>query len=265
MAKLTKAQAKLHEKAVKLLQCKELSEADTRFIFDHYREDANHINSTAGAFFTPYGLARDFRLHIPLNYKDHVKLIDLCAGIGILSYMAARACDNHNQCSVEITCIEINQDYVDVGKQLLPEATWICSDALDPALLSSLGHFDCAISNPPFGRIHSPYRRNYSSSQFEYMVIEAAASIADAGVFIIPQISAPFVYSGTNNVRWRETGPARLFEQQTGIELDFNVGIDTSQYQADWHGTSPHCEIVCCDFTKRTGQLAMMPLNIEIA
>ena len=175
MAKLTKAQAKLHEKAVKLLQCKELSEADTRFVFNHYREDANHINSTAGAFFTPYGLARDFRLHIPLNYKDHVKLIDLCAGIGILSYMAARACDNHNQCSVEITCIEINQDYVDVGKQLLPEATWICSDALDPALLSSLGHFDCAISNPPFGRIHSPYRRNYSSSQFEYMVIEAAA------------------------------------------------------------------------------------------
>lgn len=155
--------------------------------------------------------------------------------------------------------------YVDVGKQLLPEATWICSDALDPALLSSLGHFDCAISNPPFGRIHSPYRRNYSSSQFEYMVIEAAASIADAGVFIIPQISAPFVYSGTNNVRWRETGPARLFEQQTGIELDFNVGIDTSQYQADWHGTSPHCEIVCCDFTKRTGQLTMMPLNIGIA
>lgn len=134
MAKLTKAQAKLHEKAVKLLQCKELSEADTRFVFNHYREDANHINSTAGAFFTPYGLARDFRLHIPLNYKDHVKLIDLCAGIGILSYMAARACDNHNQCSVEITCIEINQDYVDVGKQLLPEATWICSDALDPAL-----------------------------------------------------------------------------------------------------------------------------------
>lgn len=50
MAKLTKAQAKLHEKAVKLLQCKELSEADTRFVFDHYREDANHINSTAGAF-----------------------------------------------------------------------------------------------------------------------------------------------------------------------------------------------------------------------
>lgn len=88
MAKLTKAQAKLHERAVKLLQCKELSEADTRFIFDHYREDANHINSTAGAFFTPYGLARDFRLHIPLNFKDHVKLIDLCAGIGILSYMA---------------------------------------------------------------------------------------------------------------------------------------------------------------------------------
>ena len=54
MAKLTKAQAKLHEKAVKLLQCKELSEADTRFVFDHYREDANHINSTAGAYFTPY-------------------------------------------------------------------------------------------------------------------------------------------------------------------------------------------------------------------
>lgn len=265
MAKLTKAQAKFHEEAMELLRRGELNEDDARFVFQHYREDANHINSTAGAFFTPYGLARDLRLHIPLNYKDHVKLIDLCAGIGVLSYMAAHACDSRNQCSVEITCVEINPDYVEVGKRLLPEATWICGDALDPALLSSLGHFDCAVSNPPFGRIRSPHRRNYSSSQFEYMVIEAAAGIADAGAFIIPQMSAPFVYSGTNDARWLETGPARLFEQQTGIGLDFNVGIDTSRYQSEWHGTSPCCEIVCCDFTQRIGQLALMPLSMETA
>ena len=81
MAKLTKAQAKLHEKAVKLLQCKELSEADTRFVFNHYREDANHINSTAGAFFTPYGLAaypaqlqRPRQTHRSLRWYRHTQL-----------------------------------------------------------------------------------------------------------------------------------------------------------------------------------------------
>ena len=78
----------------------------------------------------------------------------------------------------------------------MPEATWICADVLDPFLPDLLGQFDFAIANPPFGRIANNYRKSYMSGEFEYMVIEAASRIAKEGAFIIPQMSAPFVYSG---------------------------------------------------------------------
>jgi len=37
--------------------------------------------------------------------------------------------------------------------------------------------------------------------------------------------------------------------------MEFNVGINTAYYANEWHGVAPVCEIVCCDFTEKTGQL----------
>ena len=88
----------------------------------------------------------------------------------------------------------------------MPDAAWICGDALDPALLNSLGTFDIAISNPPFGNVQNMYSGIYTSNVFEYMIIEAASHIA-------------------------KEGRARRFEKQAGITLDFNVGIDTSNHK----------------------------------
>ena len=124
----------------------------------------------------------------------------------------------------------------------------LCADVLDPFLPDLLGQFDFAIANPPFGRIANNYRKSYMSGEFEYMVIEAASRIAKEGAFIIPQMSAPFVYSGTEDHRWLQEGRARTFEKRTGILLEFNQGIDTAYYKNDWHCTAPICEIVCCDF-----------------
>lgn len=243
MSKLTKPQIKKHEQARRLIDRGNLSHEETLFVFENYMEDAECINSKHGAFFTPFGLANDFTLQIPYKYEKKIKIIDLCAGIGVLSYAASLDTCN-------IICVEINPDYVEVGRKLLPQATWICGDALDPHLLDSLGHFDFAMANPPFGNIKSDYRKAYSSGKFEYMIIEAASRIADKGAFIIPQMSAPFRYSGTPNHVWLEEGSARRFENKTGIELEFNVGIDTTTYKEDWHGVTPLCEIVCCDFEK---------------
>ena len=92
------------------------------------------------------------------------------------------------------------------------------------------------------------YSGIYTSNVFEYMIIEVASHIAKEGAFIIPQMSAPFVYSGTDCSRWLKEGRARRFEKQAGITLDFNVGIDTSYYSKDWHMSAPCWEIVCCDF-----------------
>lgn len=57
MSKLTKREIQLHDQAVCLLQKEHLSHEDKLFIFENFREDAEHINSKSGAFFTPFGLA----------------------------------------------------------------------------------------------------------------------------------------------------------------------------------------------------------------
>src|SRR5262249_47611369 len=87
---------------------------------------------------------------------------------------------------LEIVCIEQNPDYVTVGKKVLPEATWICANVLD--LPASLGRFDCAIANPPFGRIKSTGAApRYTGAEFEYSVSRLAAPCMT--VFRKPTIS----------------------------------------------------------------------------
>lgn len=248
MSKLTKQQTHAHEKAVGLLAKGTLSDDEKGFVFQNFREDAQHINGKAGAFFTPLRLARDLAIHIPCRYGKTVKVVDLCAGIGVLGYAAHEGTGMGSNYRTDVTCIEINPDYVEVGKKLFPEATWICGDALDTALLESLGQFDFAIANPPFGNIACKHRSSYQNGAFEYMVIEAASRIASGGAFIIPQMSAPFIYSGRQDHYWLESGRARQFEASTGISLEFNLGIDTADYKSEWHCSQPTCEIVCCEF-----------------
>lgn len=261
MAKLTHQQIKNHDTAMALLDKPSLTHEDKLYIFENYREEAIHINSKAGAFFTPYGLARDFRLHLPWLYDGAINVLDMCAGIGVLSYAAHEHANSWNKERVNITCIEINPDYVEIGRKILPEANWICGDALSPELLGSLGKFDCAIANPPFGYIHSSYKQHYKSGFFEYMVIEAASRLARDGVFLVPQQSAPFVYSGTNFHEYLHGDcKANRFTEKTGIELEVGVGVDTTDYLDGWHGVKTVCEIVCCDFTKKA-KAALLPLE----
>ena len=52
MSKLTKREIQLHNQAVRLLQKEHLSHEDKLFIFENFREDAEHINSKSGAFLT---------------------------------------------------------------------------------------------------------------------------------------------------------------------------------------------------------------------
>ena len=89
------------------------------------------------------------------------------------------------------------------------------------------------------------------SGEFEYMVIEAASRIAKEGAFIIPQMSAPFVYSGTEDHRWLQEGRARTFEKRTGILLEFNQGIDTAYYKKMC--IRDRYQTICCSAMPTTG------------
>lgn len=240
MSKLTKAQAKAHEQACALCEKDHLSFDERWFVLENWREDACHINSAAGAFFTPPGLARDFAIEVSGR-----RVLDLCAGIGALSFILALRADEWGP-PVEIVCIETNQDYIDIGRKLVPEATWICADVFD---LPEVGRFDCVISNPPFGATkRKGSAPRYTGKAFEYHVIDIASDLADYGVFIVPQMSAPFRYSGEGHYREERGDEYEKFQSLTGIELLPNCGIDTSFYRDQWRGTAPSTEIVIADF-----------------
>jgi len=252
MAKLSKAQAKAHQEACRILEKDRLSEDEKLFVLEHWQESAKHINTIAGAFFTPVGLARDLAIEVSGG-----RIIDLCAGIGALSFFCE---DKWNQKS-EIVCIELNPDYATVGMKIVPDARWIVGSVFD--IPKDLGHFDYAIGNPPFGATpRSGGAPRYTGKEFDLHVIDIASDLADYGVFIVPQASAGFKYSGCPAGGWPETvkdgvglgyverrddTQERLLAQ-TGIVLGPSCGIDTSAYDRDWHGVSVRTEIVTVDF-----------------
>jgi hypothetical protein len=237
MAKISKEAAKRHKQALDLVHSdKRLSLDDRYFILENFNESASHMNGLAGAFFTPEGLARDLSIEV----CGGGSIIDLCAGIGGLAF----ACRDK---ATRIVCVELNPEYAQVGMRVMPEAEWIIGDVFS---LGDIGHFDWAISNPPFGAIKtgSSDKGAYTGAKFEYRVIEVASTLADNGTFIIPQQSAPFRYSGQQSYSECVEQECAKFMKQTGILLGSNCGLDTSSYLNEWKGVSPMCEIVVCDF-----------------
>lgn len=243
MGKLTKAEAKLHQQAEALVALdRDLTEDEREFILDHWQE--SQAARLDGAFFTPATLARDLAIEVVGD-----RIIDLCAGIGRLSY-SCRDLWNHGVNGTpkrQFVCVEKNPEYVRVGRKVMPEATWICADIFD--LPHDLGRFDTAIGNPPFGSVkRSGNGGTYTGRKFEYHVIAVASKLARIGAFIIPQESAPFRYSGVPCYRKERLPEYDRFERETGIALGPSCGIDTSYCLDEWRGTAPRTEVVTVDF-----------------
>jgi len=243
MSKLSKTQAKAHAQAVALLANDSLTYEEREFVLQNWQESANHVNGTAGAFFTPFELAASFSIEVCYGGERPPRILDLCAGIGGLSFHLFGGWG----AQPEVTCVEINPDYVEVGRKVVPNARWIVSDVFD--LPADLGHFDFVIGNPPFGRTPRGGKApRYSGAEFEYQVIDLASDLGDHGVFIVPQQSAPFRYSGEPYYTQAESDAYRRFRDQTKIEMGASCGIDTDFARKLWRGTAPKTEIVTCDF-----------------
>ena len=247
MKRLNKIEAKNHLHALELLKKPELSENEINFIFEHYCESATNLNGEAGAFFTPDALAWETTLELgDTPYEKPLKVIDLCAGIGILARNTLLRHPN-----AEVTCVEINPDYVEIGKRLVPQARWVCVNVTNISELQKLGRFDIAISNPPFGNVRTfrdTPKLQYSGSHAEYRVLEIASLIANYSIFIIPQESSGFRYSGVQCFEIYVSSKFQKFTDETGLILEPGSGIDTSCEGLNiWKGVSPRVEIVCVD------------------
>jgi predicted RNA methylase len=132
--KLTKPQIKAHREAMALVDCdRRLHDEEKEFILDNFHEGATHINSSAGAFFTPRGLARDFAIEVDGGTTDKSRCIDLCAGIGSLSYAVEQKVGS-------LVCVEMNPEYARIGKRIVPAAEWIVCSVFDPCVIG-LGRF----------------------------------------------------------------------------------------------------------------------------
>lgn len=245
MAKLTKPEIKAHREAEALINCdRALHDDEKVFILNNWNEGAVHINSAAGAFFTPFSLASHLALEVDGGSCQAGPLLDLCAGIGSLAYACQGKFDR-------VICVELNADYARVGRRILPDAEWIVDSVFSDRVLALTG-CSWAISNPPFGNINSAdYSGPYTGAKFEYRVMEVASRLAEFGAFILPQMSASFRYSGERQYRDEISDECRKFMDQTGIVMEANCGIDTAIFKGEWRGVSPVCEIVVCEFDER--------------
>lgn len=246
MAKLSKRDRANHAKAEALLALERpLNEDEQCEVLANWHEGARHLNGAASAHFTPYDLA----FHLALEARAP-RVLDLCAGIGALSV----ANFHHNRNVLEeMVLIEINPDYAEVARKLLPQAEVIVGSVYDQVLMAemALRGFDVVISNPPFGNTakNPDLRGPRYKGRMDYEVIDIASDIAGHGVFILPQAALPFAYSGQRNYTKIENEAYEKFSARTGIKLEMNCGIDTSDLP-DFRDVKVTTEIAVADFTE---------------
>lgn len=267
MARLSRAQTRLHDAACALLSREgRLTVDQIHEVLENWHEGANHANARTGAHFTPVGLAQDMAIE-----AGGRRVVDLCAGIGTLSYAAWQHAWPWASGDIEgqenYTLVEINEDYAAVARRIMPGAEVIVGSVFDPVLIAELRsrNFDLAISNPPYGTYNSASGRGprYEGSDCHYAVIDVASEVARHGLFLIPQAATPFQFSGHNGMTLTDVPSYEAFSRRTGIEFEFNCGIDTARHRKDWRDVSVTVEIVHADFVKAAARRRDMALAAD--
>ena len=258
MAKISKRVLDRHIEALELLKKDELHFYDIQKVYDNYHEGAGKMNNLISAHFTPYSIAHS----IAHNVRRY-NFVDLCAGVGILSYALLRmdqmsGLDEHKTFGV---CVENCTEYYQVGKKLLPQYHWINGDVFDDRVIDEIKEVMCGrdfsiVSNPPYGNQvkSSNEKLLYQKGYFEYRAMELGALLgASDGTFLIPQNSAPFRITGTSGRVYDDsylTAEYKKFNSLTGLEISANNGFTTAinEDQKGWKDVSVVTEIAIVDY-----------------
>lgn len=254
--KITKKQLKLHEQVEDVLwgSDKLLTWDEQEFVFRNYDPRADHRVGKIQSYFTPYEIAATAMCYVG---DDGRKIVDIGAGIGVLSHRVLRYVE-WTQNEIEVWAIELNPEFVRVGKRILPEINWICGDALDKNIWAGLPVFDEIISNPPFGNLETDTSTDWIGYQGPGGLTFAAISLLVAhngGTLIMPQVQTPYKVSGRK--------PYDRSPQQCGFrtkdgkrfkeaypDCEWSVWCEDMTSYDGWRGSTPTIEIVTtCDWS----------------
>jgi len=233
VSKITHAASKLHDEAMALLNLeRKLTEDEIEKVFRQYNPAAEHNVGKAAIFFTPWDVAYEFACAA----ENDSKVIDLCAGIGILSkHMLIRS-----RRLERLVCVEISQVFVDIGKKLVPEAEWYCRDVFDLDFLQNIGTFDLAISNPPYGNVSNKSSWTVKAPA-QWQVMEVALRLAGGGMFIVPELDTDY---STKLNEHRERPNCKKFLGKRFPEVTLNPSSwDIDGFRDQWVEAAPFVAI----------------------
>ncbi|PSV28079.1 methyltransferase [Photobacterium sp. GB-72] len=227
MSKISKQQLKLHEQAMSLVSLpRALKASEKEFVLKNFREECVLEINKWGCYVTSESVAWEFGIDVtecPEYPDQREKIVDLCAGIGTLSYHLAERFDH-----IDLVCVERNETLAMVGKKILPQATWIVGSVTDDDVISQLIDLkiQTAISNPPFGNIPMVKKMKdaeYQGAEAAYRVLEVAKRVARRATFILPHNLLPFRYSFCRQFEYVENQTFEKFSSCTEIKLKVGV------------------------------------------
>ncbi|RYY51482.1 MAG: hypothetical protein EOO06_00320 [Chitinophagaceae bacterium] len=260
--KLTKAELRLQHQVQQLLfnNREKLTFSDREFIYKNFHPGYISDIAKDSAYFTPLDMAYDFGLFC----GRYGVCVDMCAGIGILTF-AARTRDHYDKKIKHSICIERNERFAEIGKKLVPKAEWIVGDIFDKSIwdyiIDKYGKINCIYSNPPFGKVSKTdcdrSWLKYQGSEIDMAAIEIALSMVPKTPYvgkrvsmILPQGSTTFQYSGRPYYKEVDNRKVNKLIKESGIDFYMsNPGIDCSVY-SDFKGTKINVEYV--DFEIKT-------------
>lgn len=250
--KLSKKDVKEQKQIYELIQSKDqFTYEELEMIYERFNEGYLQDVTSHSAYFTPLDLAYDFALFA----GRHGIVVDMCAGIGVLSF-AALTRDTYEGKIKKIVAIERNEAYYNLGKKLLPNVDWINGDIFDKAVWDGIkekyGKIDCIISNPPFGKISkSDADRSwlkYTGSDIDIASIEVALNNAEYVDMILPPSSCTFRFSGRPYYDEYENKKINKLKKDTGLDFYMSChSVDCSIYNDGWKNTKITVESLSID------------------
>ncbi len=238
------------------------------YIFDHFHPGYHRDISRCANFFTP----RNDAVAVAQAGGAGGRVIEPTAGIGSIAHAvySLNCWGGDAEPPLKLTCVELVEDFVAIGRKLVPQAEWICGNIFD--VLPTLGEFDSFVANPPFGKLPSNQSKTWGDDIAFGIIQELLPRCHNGGIVILPAghhaQSANMRNGECERGRFAD-GPSSKFNRFKKLNPAWAIQPTSFGCSNQWKGTSIECEIVdvCRDETYEPevpeAELTPEPVSID--